>query len=162
MIKTNYDTQNNIYSAICPVFINIKPDNLDLNLLISDVVCYHETELSEFIFKDNYGWLSIEQLFQLIKNRKISYIWGVVSCFKKDITLEEILKHPLPFSNGYAKFDDHLSSLIHHPFACVEITPWDNENIIITSNDETIFNNIINNLIFEKHIDDITQYQKLS
>ena len=79
----------------------------------------------------------------MINQEDFQWIWAVLSGFRKDIPLEEILKYPLPCSVDYNGFWKNPLS-IQHPLAEVEIVPWDSASTLIYSRRKDIVDSFRN------------------
>ena len=85
----------------------------------------------------DYYFLSGEELTTIISEDDSQWIWGVLSGFEKSIPLDEILKYPLPESNGYEGFWKNPPS-IQNPFATMEIVPWDSSCVLLLSTNKEV------------------------
>ena len=85
----------------------------------------------------DYYFLSGEELTTIITEDDSQWIWGVLSGFEKSVSLEDILKYPLPEADGYKGFWENPPS-IQHPLASTEIVPWDSSLILILSKNKEI------------------------
>jgi len=126
------------YTYLQGIFASINDVQKKYNWLITDCECYPQNmEFEERIFQfEKYGWLSGEELTDIIRTEDFQWIWGVLSGFNKDITLGEILKYDLPYADGYSGFWKNPVS-IQHPLAQIEIVPWDSSCTIIISKDDS-------------------------
>lgn len=84
-----------------------------------------------------YYFLSGEELTEIINRDDSQWIWGVLSGFDRSISLEEVLKYPLPKANGYEGFWRNPLSL-QHPLASIEIVPWDSSFVLFLSRSKEI------------------------
>lgn len=126
------------YTWLSQVFTAIGNAQLDYNWLITDCECYPETKEIEELLSREYCWLTGEALTELVEKEDFQWIWGVLSGFRKEITLEEVLAcQPLPVSDGYSGFWQEPISL-QHPLADVEIVPWDSSLVLVISKNEKL------------------------
>ena len=81
------------FSLFGRVFDNINVLSEKYNWLISyPVCCPSDKELFE-TFTENYVWLSGKKLKEILHTEDFLWIWGVLSGFPENITLEDILKN---------------------------------------------------------------------
>lgn len=105
---------------------------LEYNWLITDTDILARSESLAAISMKEYCFLSGESLTNIVRNDDAQWIWGVLSGFTKDISLEEILKYPLPYADGYPGFWK-LPISMQHPLASMEIVPWDASLVLLFS-----------------------------
>jgi len=126
------------YTFLDRVFEAIENKQDDYNWLITD--CDLNVYIPRFseAYGDKYCWIDGKELAKIVREEKIQWIFAVLSGFKKDIPLEEVLKYPLPFADGYHGFWENPISL-QHPLAAVEIVPWDSTlTLLISKNAEIV------------------------
>ena len=120
------------YTYLKAVFDAIENKQVEYNWLITDTeIVAHSSRLDALntsvhwkhgdgnpiaIPAPDYYFLSGEELTSIISEDDSQWIWGVLSGFEKSIPLDEILKYPLPESNGYEGFWKNPPS-IQHPLA---------------------------------------------
>lgn len=63
--------------------------------------------------------------------------WGVLSGFKREVPLHQVLSYGLPYADGYTGFWKNPIS-IQHPMADIEIVAWDSALTLLISRDEAI------------------------
>ena len=78
-----------------------------------------------------FNFISGEELTKIIRNDDSQWIWGVLSGFKKEISLDEILRYPLPVTESNSFWKNPPS--IQHPLASVEIVPFDSSFVLFFS-----------------------------
>lgn len=84
----------------------------------------------------NYCWMTGEELTEFVmQNRQMQWVWAVLSGFKRTIGLDEVLKFPLPYADGYPGFWKNPVTM-QHPLAEVEVTAWDSTCTMIISRNE--------------------------
>jgi hypothetical protein len=127
------------HTHINEIFRSIGDEQLNYNWLITDCVCYPKNKAFDELFSKEYLWISGEQLTEIIHEEDFQFIWGVLSGFAKDVTLEEVLKHDLPFADGYEGFwvDDVE---VQHPIADIEIVAWDSSLTLFISKRDDLMN----------------------
>lgn len=126
-----------VYSKFLNIFENIKELEQDYNWLISNIECYPENLEYRKIFDKNYLWISGKELYKILKEEDFQWIWGVLSGFKKDIELKEVLQQELPYANGYNGFWNNPIT-IQHKLADIEIVAWDGLCSLFISKNENI------------------------
>ncbi len=124
------------YTKMSRVFEAINNCQKEYNWLISDVDCV-PSKVRELCAVTGYTWLTGEELTQLVKSDDGQWVWAVLSGFDKSIPLSEILQYPLPQAIDYAGFWETPLSL-QHPFASVEIVPWDSSATLLFSSDKKL------------------------
>ncbi len=131
------------YTYMKKLFQAIENEQTKYNWLITNYECYPNDEKISHIFSKEYIWISGEQFTEIINKEDFQFIWGVLSGFSKEITLEEVLKYELPFADGYEGFwIDNVE--LQHPFDNVEIVAWDSSLTIIISKDDNIVEKFMN------------------
>lgn len=120
------------YTDMDKVFQSIGNEQIKYNWLITECECYPRKSRLAELFSQEYIWISGEELTQIIQNEDLQFIWGVFSGFSKNITLEEVLKHDLPFAEEYKGFwIDNVS--IQHSLADIEIVALDSSFTLFIS-----------------------------
>lgn len=121
------------------VFQVIGNEQLKYNWLITNFECYPQDEEYASLFSEEYVWILGNRLTEIIQKEDFQFIWGVLSGFSKDVTLEEILKYDFPLADEYEGFwmDDVK---IQHPLADIEIVAWDSSLTLFISKDDSLFN----------------------
>ena len=119
---------------ILPAFEN---EQLKYNWLISFYEC--NNYLDDILPYEGpaYVWLSGKELTDMVCSHKIQFIWGVLSAFQPDVTLEQVLEYELPWADGYGGFW-HNPLTIQHPLAEIELVPWDSSLILVIAKDDTL------------------------
>jgi len=128
------------FTYMGPIFQGIKNEQIKYNWLITNCECYPGNKKINDMFSKKYCWLSGEQLTEIIYEEEFQFIWGVFSGFSKDVNLDEVLKHDLPYADGYRGFWQN-SINIQHPLADIEIVAWDSSlTLFISKIDELVDN----------------------
>lgn len=122
------------------VFQAMDNAQLQYNWLITDCTCYPQNSDIEKLFDQEYCWLSGDELSAIIEQEDFQWIWACLCGFSKDITVEEILEHPLPSAEDYNGYYQNPVSL-QHPLSSVEIVPSDSSCTLIISKDKSIIDN---------------------
>lgn len=128
------------YTDLGTVFSAFEEILLNNNWLITDwETTLDIPELDKLSSHEGYILLSGDELAEILKNNSgTQWVWGVLSAFDKKVALDEILKYPLPFADGYDGFWVNPLTL-QHPLAIAEIVPWDSALVLVLSKDsETV------------------------
>ena len=129
------------FSLFGRVFDNINVLSEKYNWLISyPVCCPSDKELFE-TFTENYVWLSGKKLKEILHTEDFLWIWGVLSGFPENITLEDILKYPLPYADGYTGFWENPITL-QHPLSEIELVAWDSTCTLFISKNDCVIEDI--------------------
>lgn len=120
------------YTRLGRVFAAIGEAQTGYNWLITACECYPQTPDTAARLSGEYCWLSGDELTSIVRREDFQWIWGVLSGFKPDIPLEDVLKYPLPYADGYAGFWKNPLSM-QHPLASVEIVAWDSTLTLVLS-----------------------------
>lgn len=139
------------------IFSSINNIQVDYNWLITNCECFSKTADSAVFYNNTeYTWISGEELTEIVNKDDFYWIWGVFSGFKKNIKLEEVLKHKLPYADGYTGFwKPELS--IQHPLAEIEIVEWDSTLALIISKENKIAEDFKN---YFPLAEDLQEYNK--
>ncbi|MFT9076203.1 hypothetical protein [Ethanoligenens sp.] len=130
------------YTYLRKVFDAIGNKQNEYNWLITDCVCYPQTQRIDEKLSHEYCWLSGNELTSIVESEDFQWIWAVLSGFSKDIPLAKVLESPLPFANGYTGFWKNPVS-IQHPLASLEIVPWDGSLTLLISNQKDVVDNFM-------------------
>ena len=122
------------YTNLTEVFQNIGHELESYNWLITDSEVNSRNGVCEHLNTHNYVFLSNEELTALLLKDQAQWMFGVLSGFCKDIPLQKILEYPLPRSDHADFWSVPLS--LQHPFAEIEIVPWDSMCVLVISKDK--------------------------
>lgn len=125
------------YTDLEKVFRAINNIHTEFNWLITDCCAYPEDERINELLLREYCFLSGSELDEIVKSEDFQLIWGVLSGFKKEVSLEEVMKYNFPYADGNGKLWENPVS-IQHPLAEIEIISWDGDKTLIISKDEKI------------------------
>lgn len=125
------------YTDLAKVFKAINNIHTEFNWLITDTCAYPVDERINDLLSREYSFLSGSELDKIVKSEDFQLIWGVLSGFKKDVPLEEIMKYDLPYADGNEELWKNPVN-IQHPLAEVEIISWDGGKVLTISKDEKI------------------------
>ena len=120
------------YTYLSKIFKAIEEKQIDYNWLITDCDCYPLSAEIASLFAQEFCWLSGDELTSIIGKEDFQWVWGVLSGFEKGICLEDVLKYPFPYADGYPGFWKSPLS-IQHPLASIEIVPFDSSFVLILS-----------------------------
>jgi len=124
------------YTDMAKVLNSLDGRYREYNWLITDFEGAYTGEIDNL--ERDYAFVTGDELFELAGRDKVyQWIWAVISGFDKSIPLEEILKYPLPYADGYDGFwHDPIS--IQHPLAEVEIVAWDSSLTLFISKNKKL------------------------
>ena len=109
---------------------------VNYNWLLTDYDC--NTYPSEKINIDyNYVWLDGKDLFDIVNKHSIQFIWGVLSAFSKDVSIDDILQHGLPCADGNSKLWE-ANVRLQNSLAEIEVVIWDSSLVIIIAKSDEI------------------------
>lgn len=124
--------------------------------MISYPECYPQAEELKRVFAQEYVWLTGEALKQALQE-DFQWIWGIFSGFRKENTLEEVLKYELPYADGNEGIWKEKIT-IQHKLAEIEFVAWDSSCTLYISKNKNILKRIKG--IYPK-AKDLTAYNKL-
>ena len=106
------------------------------NWLLSNYECsiqYHDKIPSD---KD-YVWLDGVELACILKEHTMNFIWCVATAYSKEVTLDDVLQHPLPYANDNPS---HLQTEItmQNPLSIMEIVSFDSSFLFVIAKSEEI------------------------
>ena len=113
----------------------------EYNWLITDFECNHYPS-NDIQSNDEYIFMEGNLLSEILDKYDIQFIWGVFSGFKKNITLENILKEPLPFADGNRELWN-AQVKIQHYLADIEIISWDSSLLLLKTKQKQLLDNFI-------------------
>jgi len=106
------------------------------NWLLCDYDCTSYPSEKIPMNKD-YVWLDGTEFANILKEHVIQFIWGVATAYVKGITIEEVLKYPLPRAEEYDGFWKPNVTL-QNPLAEIEIMPLDSSLLLVIANSKDI------------------------
>ena len=134
------------YTDMSEVFSAIGTVQADYNWLITDFELNCRVDGLGRQDSD-YWWLTGGELTMLLKKYPgLQWIWGVLSGVDKRIPKEEVLRHPLPYADGYEGFRKNPLSL-QHPLAEIEIVPWDSTLVMVLAREREIVDRFRKNFL---------------
>lgn len=129
------------YTYLSNVFSSMKEAQNNYNWLITDCICYPQTKQYEELLSKEYCFITGEELTEMIKAENFQWIWAVLTGFDKAISLEEILKFPLPNAQEYEGFWKNPIN-IQHSLGEIEIVPWDSSLTLIISKEKKLIQDV--------------------
>lgn len=126
------------------------------NWLITDIDGYpaNDNRYESFYKKHSYLWLTGQELSENVYKHDYQWNWAVLSGFEKSIELEDILKYPFPYADGYTGFwKTDLS--IQHPLAKVEMVAWDSSSTLLFAKDYSLYLEFLKNI---PNVVDLSEY----
>jgi len=133
--------EQEFYSLFSTLFDKIKEFALDYNWLISNAECYPQKIKYNEKLNQRYCWLSGMELASILVDEDFQWVWGVLSGFDKMFLADEVLKYPLPYTDGYEGFWKNPINL-QHPLAEVEIVAFDSKCTLFISKKNIIIQKI--------------------
>lgn len=131
------DKGEKYYTHMQKVFDAIGNRQTEYNWLITNCEFFALSPEINNLLSREYSFLTGEELTEIVKKEDFQWIWAVLSGFDKCISLDKIMKYPLPYANGYEGFWKNPLS-IQHPFANIEIVPWDSSLTLLLSKNKSI------------------------
>ena len=125
------------YTYLKKLFDAIGNRQTEYNWLITGCTCYPENPKTDAMLRNEYCWITGEELTELVTEEDFQWIWAVLSGFDKSVKLSEVLKYDLPYAEDYNGFWSKPISM-QHPLARIEIVPWDSTMTMIFSDDKSI------------------------
>ena len=125
------------YTYLKKLFDSIANRQIEYNWLITDCICYPENPETDAMLREDYCWITGEDLTELVTQEDFQWIWAVLSGFDKSVELSDVLKYALPCAEDYDGFWSKPISM-QHPLAKIEIVPWDSSMTMIFSDDKGI------------------------
>ena len=125
------------YTYMSKVFQAMDNAQLQYNWLITGCICYPQNNYIEKLLDQEYCWLTGDELSAIIEQEDFQWIWGCLCGFSKDITVDEILRYPLPSAENYSGYYQNPVSL-QHPLSTLEIIPSDSSWTLIITKEKNI------------------------
>ncbi|MBQ3255960.1 MAG: DUF2691 family protein [Oscillospiraceae bacterium] len=132
------------YTYMSDVFAAMDNAQRQYNWLIADWECYPKDEHIEALFRQEYLWMSGDELTELIAREDFQWIWGILCGFEKNVPLEEVLRTQLPKAQDYDGYD-RSSVTLQHPLAALEIVPTDSSYVLLVSKEPNIIDCYLEN-----------------
>ena len=142
------------YTSLDRIFAAIGEAQTRYNWLITNYECYPQTPETAALLSGEFCWLSGGELTSIVRKEDFQWIWGVLSGFEPDIPLEDVLKYPLAYADGYEGFWENPLSM-QNPLASVEIVAWDSSLTLVFSRRREIIDSFRKNFPLSE---DLTLY----
>lgn len=136
------------YTDMSVILNPIKDYLKDYNFLITDIECNYYPD-KRINYQEDYLFISPSELLDIVNANKIQFIWGVFSAIPKYITLDEILKYELPYSEGVHPLNEII--VMQHPLAEIEIVSFDSSYLEVISIQEDVIQAIEKEFPKEKY-----------
>ena len=144
------------YSYFKQIFDKISVLSTSYNWLISYPECYPSDKELEKKLQKKYLWVSGKEIKDIFCLEDFQWVWGVLSGFPQNILLEDILKYPLPYADGYLGFwEDPIT--LQHPLAEIEIVAWDSSCTLCIAKHQLIIDEFLK---LYNQADDLEEYNK--
>lgn len=125
------------YTDMSRVFDAIHGKQREYNWLITNMDFVPE-EIIKRCKGADYCWLTGEELSRIVQEADHSqWVWAVLSGFDLNISLQEVLKYPMPYADGYKGFWRNPITM-QHPLAAMEIVAWDGMLTLFFSRQEAL------------------------
>lgn len=124
------------YSHILGILQAVEPLHEPFNWLVTDCECYPNDPMVGDMFSREYCFLSGAELCALLEQDDFQWVWGVFSAFAKDVPLEEILMHPLPYADHNPAFWKNPLTM-QLPLAQIEIVAFDSSLTLFFSKEQS-------------------------
>lgn len=127
------------YTILSDVFNGIDPVQRVYNWLITDCegVPWQMEQYSGTYGRHSFYWVTGDELSDVVGQGREQWVWAVLSGFRKNIELGEVLKYKFPYADGNRGFWVNPVK-IQHPLAEVEIVAWDGSCTLVFSKDEEL------------------------
>lgn len=135
-ILESYD-QMKYHTDLRMVFDAFEGKQKEFNWLLTDLELNYEPEEILYNNSRTAAWITGEELTRIVYQYEIQFIWGVLSGFKKDITIDLDNLDVEPFADGNRGFWI-AAPQIQHPLATVELVCWDSTLTLLLSKDEDL------------------------
>ena len=140
-----FDEENHkFYTYMSDVFKGMDNAQLNYNWLITDSECYPIDEESRRMFYQEYCWLSGDELSAIVQKEDFQWIWGCLCGFPKELSLEDVLRYPLPSAQYYNGYYQNPVS-VQHPLSIVEIVAFDSSWTLIISKEKAVIDSYMKN-----------------
>ena len=134
---TILDDGEKYYTHMRKIFDALGNAQTKYNWLITDCECCSTSSDIVELLSGEYCWISGEKLTSIVNQEDFQWIWAVLSGFEKNISIDQVLQHPLPYANEYTGFWDNPISM-QHPLATIEIVTCDSTLTLFFSKNKKI------------------------
>lgn len=125
------------YTFLAEVFATIEDKQQEFNWLITDYDgCAKDEKVDDRLSRE-YCWLSGEELTEMIEKDDFQWIWGILSGFRKDISLEKALEYELPDIEKATYWKNPVT--IQHELASIEIIAFDSCCTVFKTKDKELY-----------------------
>ena len=116
--------------------IDVLDNVTEYNWLLSYYECTAIVPPKELPFEKDFVWLNGNTLLQSLQ-KDPPFFWCVATAYNKCILLDDVLKYPLPFADGYIGFWKSEITM-QNPLSEVEIVLWDASLVLVFSKSKAI------------------------
>jgi len=134
---------------------NVLGDAREYNWLLSFYDCNHYPS-EKIPFDKDYVWLSGDEFVDIVTEHSIQFIWGVAMAFTKDVTLEDVLQHPIQSAEEYMGYL-YPTIIMQNPLSVVEIAPIDSTYLFVISKSQEIVEKFATAY---SHSEDLAEYNR--
>jgi len=130
-------------------------DAKQYNWLLSFYDCF-DYPSPKIPFDKDYVWLSGDEFVGIVTEHSIQFIWGVAMAFTKDVTLEQVLQHPIESAEEYMGYL-YPAITMQNPMSVVEIVPIDSTYLFVISKSQEIVEKFATAY---PHSEDLAEYNR--
>lgn len=127
---------NRTYTDLRQILEAIEDELDDYNFLVTDFQTnFLEDKPEEFLLEKDYLFIKGRELYRIVKNYDIQWIWGVFTAIYKDLEEDHISRN-FPKSNSEAYWKGDLA--IEYPEGVFQIIAWDSSASLFVSDEDSI------------------------
>lgn len=132
------------YTYLYPIFEAMGNVHEQFNWLITECDEWEDIFAGYRCFKGkDYIWIKGCELIRLVReNKDVQMVWGVLSGFDADCSIQEVLKYPRPYADMNRSLWQSPVAM-QNPLARVEIVAFDSSCTLIKSKDEALLKGIV-------------------
>lgn len=120
------------YTFLKDIFSSLKDKQKEYNWLITECDIVANSTEPDALNHGEYHFLTGDELTSIVEKDDGQWIWGVLSGFDKNISLDKILEYPLPTADNNASLWKNPISMLH-PLSSLEIIPFDSSFVLLLS-----------------------------
>jgi len=107
-------------------------DIANYSWMLSGYDCFSERAYEKIPPFEDFVWFDGKELARVLNGYQPYFIFCVATGYPKNIVLEEVLRHPLPFADGYTEFWK-TEVTMQNPLSEMEIVLWDSSLFLVIS-----------------------------
>jgi len=109
----------------------------EFNWLITDLELNYYPPRLRNTSREQATWMEGAELSEIVNANDIQFIWGVLSGFRSEITIDISALNPRPFADDNRRLWSPEVA-IQHPLAEVEIVCWDSGATLFLTHDDDL------------------------